>query len=255
MHTEILTIPCLQDNYAYIIHNHKRKETFLIDAPESFPIIKILEEKNWKLKKIIFTHHHSDHIMGTNDLVKKYNPILVGAKTDTHRLPILKEKIKVNQILKIGDLRFDIIDAPGHTIGHLAFYCNELEALFTGDSLMAFGCGRLFEGTAAMMLKTLNQFKKLPIETKIYSGHEYAIKNLEFALSVDSENIALQKKYLQIKDQINRNLPSVPSTLKDELKINPFLRANTIEIKTALDMVNDTNENVFAELRRRRDSF
>ena len=168
---------------------------------------------------------------------------------------MLKEKIKVNQILKIGDLRFDIIDAPGHTIGHLAFYCNELEALFTGDSLMAFGCGRLFEGTAAMMYKTLNQFKKLPIETKIYSGHEYAIKNLEFALSVDSENIALQKKYLQIKDQINRNLPSVPSTLKDELKINPFLRANTIEIKTALDMVNDTNENVFAELRRRRDLF
>ena len=120
---------------------------------------------------------------------------------------------------------------------------------------MAFGCGRLFEGTPAMMWKTLSQFKKLPLDTKIYSGHEYAIKNLKFALSIDSENKDLQKKYVQIKDLIYRNLPSVPSTIRDELKINPFLRANTIEIKTALNMVKDTNENVFAELRRRRDSF
>ena len=255
MHIEILTIPCLQDNYAYIIHNHKRNETFLIDAPESFPIIKKLEKNNWKLKKIIFTHHHSDHIMGTNDLVEKFNPILVGADTDAHRLPLLRERIKVNEILNLGDLRFDIIDVPGHTIGHLAFYCQELGALFTGDSLMAFGCGRLFEGTPIMMWKTLNQFKNLPHETKIYSGHEYAIKNLEFALSIDSENKALQRKYVQIKDLIYRNLPSVPSTMKDELEINPFLRANTKEIKTALNMLNDTNENVFAELRRRRDSF
>ena len=255
MHTEIHTIPCLQDNYAYIIHNHKRNETFLIDAPESFPIIKKIEENNWKLKKIVFTHHHSDHIMGTNDLVKKFKPVLVGSETDSHRLPILGEKLKVNEILNLGNLRFEIIDVPGHTIGHIAFYCNELDALFTGDSLMAFGCGRLFEGTPAMMWKTLSKFKKLPLDTKIYSGHEYAIKNLEFALSIDSENKDLQKKYVQIKDLIYRNLPSVPSTIKDELKINPFLRANTTEIKKALNMVKDTNENVFAELRRRRDSF
>ena len=99
MHTEIHTIPCLQDNYAYIIHNHKRNETFLIDAPESFPIIKKIEENKWKLKKIVFTHHHSDHIMGTNDLVKKFKPVLVGSETDSHRLPKLGEKLKVNEIL------------------------------------------------------------------------------------------------------------------------------------------------------------
>ena len=255
MHTEIHTIPCLQDNYAYIIHNHKRNETFLIDAPESFPIIKKIEEKNWKLNKIVFTHHHSDHTMGTNDLVKKFKPILAGSETDSHRLPVLGETLKVNEILNLGNLRFDIIDVPGHTIGHLAFYCKELDALFTGDSLMAFGCGRLFEGTPAMMWKTLIQFKKLPLDTKIYSGHEYAIKNLEFALSIDSENKDLKKKYVQIKDLIDRNLPSVPSTIRDELKINPFLRANTTEIKAALNMVKESNENVFAELRRRRDSF
>ncbi len=255
MHTEILTIPCLQDNYAYIIHNHKRNETFLIDAPESFPIIKKLEENNWKLKKIVFTHHHSDHTMGTNDLVKKFNPILAGSEADTHRLPELSEKVKVNEILHLGNLRFNIIDAPGHTVGHLAFYCQEIRALFTGDSLMVFGCGRLFEGTPAMMWKTLSQLKNLPLDTKIYSGHEYALKNLEFALSIDSENKNLQKKYVQIKDSIYRNLPSVPSTIRDELKINPFLRANTREIKKALNMVKDTSENVFAELRKRRDLF
>ena len=120
---------------------------------------------------------------------------------------------------------------------------------------MAFGCGRLFEGTPAMMWKTLSQFKKLPLDTKIYSGHEYAIKNLEFALSIDSDNKDLQKKYVQIKDLIYRNLPSVPSTIRDELKINPFLRADTTEIKTALNMLKDTDEKVFTELRRRRDSF
>ena len=255
MHTEILTIPCLQDNYAYIIHNHKRNETFLIDAPESLPIIKKLEENNWKLKKIVFTHHHSDHTMGTNDLVKKFNPILAGSEADTHRLPELSEKVKVNEILHLGNLRFNIIDAPGHTVGHLAFYCQEIRALFTGDSLMVFGCGRLFEGTPAMMWKTLSQLKNLPLDTKIYSGHEYALKNLEFALSIDSENKNLQKKYVQIKDSIYRNLPSVPSTIRDELKINPFLRANTREIKKALNMVKDTSENVFAELRKRRDLF
>ena len=255
MHTEILTIPCLQDNYAYIIHNHKRNETFLIDAPESYPIIKALEENNWGLKKIIFTHHHSDHIMGTDDLVKKYNPIIAGAEFDTHRLPIVGEKIKINQVLKLGDLMFDVLDVPGHTIGHLAYYCKELRAIFTGDSLMVFGCGRLFEGTPAMMWKTLKKFKKLPLNTKIYSGHEYAIKNLEFALSIDSENKELQNKYVLIKDMINKNLPSVPTTIKDELNCNPFLRANICEIKNAVNMENDTNENVFAELRKRRDSF
>ena len=255
MQTEIITIPCLQDNFAYIIHNQKLNETFLIDAPESLPIITVLEKNNWRLKKIILTHHHSDHIMGAKDLKEKYNSKLVGAHADMHRLPKLDKKIKVEQILDLGGLKFETIDVPGHTIGHLAYYCKKIGVLFTGDSLMAFGCGRLFEGTPAMMWKTLKKFKKLPLYTKIYSGHEYTIKNLEFALSVDTENIKIKKKLVEVKDLIKNNLPSVPTTIKDELEINPFLRANSLEIKKHLNMETDTDENVFTELRNRRDVF
>ena len=255
MHTEIITIPCLDDNYAYIIHNHKRNETFLIDAPESSPIIKTLEKNSWKLKKIIITHHHSDHIMGINDLKKKYNPIIVGADSDSHRLPTLGEKIKVNQILNLGDLKFEVIDTPGHTIGHIAIYCKELSVVFTGDSLMVFGCGRLFEGTPETMWETLNKFKKLPEETKVYSGHEYAIKNAEFAVSVSPNNKKVIKRYNNLKKLIKQSLPSTPSTIKEELETNPFLRANNLEMKKSLNMDYESNVNVFAKLRNLRDSY
>ena len=255
MNTEILTIPCLQDNYAFIIHNHKLNETFLIDAPESYPIIDILEKKNWGLEKIILTHHHSDHVMGINDLIKKYDPSIIGADADKHRLPILGERINANTILTLGNLKFEIIDVPGHTIGHLAFYCKEISALFSGDSLMAFGCGRLFEGTPAMMWNSLNKLKKLPPDTKVYSGHEYAIKNLEFALSIDRDNEVLQNKYITVKNLVGKSLPSVPSTIKDELETNPFLRANNFELKKILNMENESDEDVFAELRKKRDIF
>ena len=163
--------------------------------------------------------------------------------------------INANTILNLGDLRFEIIDVPGHTIGHLAFYCEEISALFSGDSLMAFGCGRLFEGTPAMMWNSLSKLKKLPLDTKVYSGHEYAIKNLEFALSIDKDNEVLQNKYISVKNLVGKSLPSVPSTIKDELEINPFLRANNFELKKIMNMENESDENVFAKLRNKRDVF
>ena len=255
MNIEIMTIKCLDDNYAYLLHNHEKNETFLIDAPEATPIIKKLKEKNWKLDKIFITHHHSDHVMGLNELSTKYNPTILGSESDSHRLPKLDEKLKVNQILNLGDFKFDVIDVPGHTIGHIALFSRELESVFTGDSLMVFGCGKLFEGTPSMMWKTLNKLKKLPENTKVYSGHEYALKNLEFAISIDQNNNELHKKLTLIKNKLEKGIPSVPSTIKDELGHNIFLRANSPQIKRFLNMENETAEHVFAELRRRRDIF
>ena len=254
MHTEILTIPCLQDNYAYIIHNHKRNETFLIDAPEALPIIKKLEENNWKLNKIIFTHHHSDHVMGTNDLVKKFNPILVGSEIDTRRLPILREKLKVNEILNLGNLKFDIMDAPGHTIGHLAFYCQEIGALFTGDSLMSFGCGRLFEGTPEMMWNSLKKLKSLPDDTKVYCGHEYTLSNAKFLQSVISNDL-INKKIEELKKLELDKTPSIPSTIKEEKELNLFFQSDNSDLKIQLNMKDKTDEETFAYLRNLKDNF
>ena len=197
---------------------------------------------------VIGTSGHIDH--GKTSLVQA----LTGKNTDS----LDQEKLR-GMTIDIGfaylENKVTIIDVPGHTIGHLAFYCEEISALFSGDSLMAFGCGRLFEGTPAMMWNSLNKLKKLPLDTKVYSGHEYAIKNLEFALSIDRDNEFLQNKYITVKNLVGKSLPSVPSTIKDELETNPFLRANNFELKKIMNMENESDENVFAKLRNKRDVF
>ena len=251
----IIQIPVLIDNYIYLLIDKDTSKCACVDPALSQPVIDVLNKLNLNLDFILNTHHHNDHVGANLELKNKYNCKIAGNENDKKRIPGIDIFLQEDDNLQIGKSECKVIEVSGHTLGHICFYFKNNNAIFCGDTLFSLGCGRLFEGTPIMMWKTLNQFKNLPHETKIYSGHEYAIKNLEFALSIDSENKALQRKYVQIKDLIYRNLPSVPSTIKDELEINPFLRANTKEIKTALNMLNDTNENVFAELRRRRDSF
>ena len=251
----IVIIPCLQDNYAYLIHDPKSQETALIDAPEHKPIISELDKRGWKLQKILLTHHHMDHVSGLEPLLKAYNPIVFGAERDQERLPSLHFKLKEGDIFNVGEYDFLVYDVSGHTIGHIAVYSQLAEVMFTADSLMALGCGRLFEGSAELMWQSLNKLMALPPATLIYSGHEYSEKNLAFAISVEPENKALVIRGETIRENCKSRKPNIPNSLAVELETNPFLRVKEPNLKKLLNMETSSNTEVFARLRKMRDNF
>lgn len=255
MPAQIITIPCLSDNYAYLIHIAETGETALVDAPEAAPIQAALEEKGWALNAILLTHHHNDHIAGVEALRAAYGARVIGGAKDAHRLPPLDEEVSEGSRLSVIGLEVEVADVSGHTVGHIAFYMPELGAAFTADSLMALGCGRLFEGDAPMMWASLSRLARLPEDTLIYSGHEYTEANARFALTVDPGNENLKARAAHIAKLRQAGTPTVPSTLAEEKATNPFLRAADPAIRTHLGMQNAADEAVFAEIRRRKDSF
>jgi hydroxyacylglutathione hydrolase len=255
MAVEIFTIPCLHDNYAYIVHDNETNKNSLFDAPEAKSIIAFLKKKNWNLEFILITHHHSDHINGINELSNVFGCKIIGSQDDKKRLPPLDKEVAKGEILTIGSLELKILDVPGHTLGHIAYYCASEGIIFTGDSLMALGCGRLFEGSSTEMYKSLEEISYLPDETLIYSGHEYAFNNARFALSIEADNQHLKNRFELIKSNLQKQIPNVPVTLLEEKRTNPFLRAHVSEIKKSLNMTDKKNECVFAELRRLKDNF
>ena len=222
-------IPCLQDNYSYLIIDEDKLEACVVDPSEAKPIINYLSDKNINLKYILNTHHHYDHIGGNTELKKKFGTVVLGFNGDAKRIPEIDILLKDNEIWNIGNFKAKIIHIPGHTTGHICFYFFEENLLFTGDTLFSLGCGRIFEGTYEQMYNSLNKLKSLPKETKIYCGHEYTLNNSKFCLEHDSENSSLLKKIEFIKKQRNNNLPTIPSTLQDEIDCNIFLRANDLK--------------------------
>ena len=248
-------IPCLSDNYAYLIRDDKTNKNILVDAPEPGPIETYLDKKALSLDAILITHHHNDHIDGINYLKIKYSPKVIGAKRDKHRLPPLDVEVEEGKELKIGSKTFEIYDVDGHTIGHIAYGLLEDKALFSGDSLMVMGCGRLFEGTPEDMWKSLKKLKQLPKDIMIYSGHEYTKSNIEFALSVDPQNEKLKARRIRTLDSIAKGIPTVPSTLEEELETNPFLRESEASILDNIDTVASDPVSRFAKIRALKDNF
>ncbi len=253
MSPEIVTVPCLADNYAYLLHDSASGATAVIDVPEARPILAALAERGWTLGDILITHHHADHIGGVAELRAATGARVTGAAADAHRLPPLDRAVREGDILTIGETAGRVLDVPGHTIGHIAFHFPG--ALFSADSLMVMGCGRLFEGDAPTMWKTLTKLAALPPETLIFSGHEYAVTNAAFALTLDSANETLKKRAKDITARRAAGKPTVPAPLALELETNPFLRARGAEMKALLGMSERTDADVFAEIRRRRDRF
>ena len=232
-------IPCLQDNYSYLIIDEKNLEACVVDPSEAKPIIDYLSGKNINLKYILNTHHHYDHIGGNTELKKKFGSIVLGFNGDAKRIPEIDILLKDNEIWNSGNFKAKIIHIPGHTLGHICFYFFDENLLFTGDTLFSLGCGRIFEGTYEQMYDSLNKLKSLPKETKIYCGHEYTLNNSKFCLEHDSENSSLLKKIEFIKKQRNNNLPTIPSTLQDEIDCNIFLRANDLKTFSKLRDLKD----------------
>ena len=253
--SSIEIIPCLSDNYAYIIRDEQTNKNILVDAPEHAPIERYLDDKDMNLDFILITHHHSDHIDGINHLKLKYSPKVIGAKRDRHRLPQLDIEVEEGKQLTIGSKTFDIYDVDGHTVGHIAYSLLEDKALFTGDSLMVMGCGRLFEGSPEDMWKSLEKLKQLPEDFMIYSGHEYTRSNIEFAVTVDPQNEKLLSRRRKELEKLQKGLPTIPSTLREELDTNPFLRESELSIVDHLDMANLDPISRFAKIRALKDNF
>lgn len=251
----IVTIPCLTDNYAYLLHDPATGATAVVDVPDSAPVEAALEERGWQLSDILVTHHHHDHVDGVEPLRSRTGARVWGAASDAERLPPLDHALREGDEVAVGDLKGRVIDVSGHTVGHIAFRFPAANAVFTADSLMALGCGRLFEGTAPQMWESLSKLATLPRETLVCSGHEYTQANARFALTIEPDNAALQARARGIDELRAKDEATVPSRLAEELDTNPFLRAGLPEVKSNLGMAEAKDEDVFAEIRRRKDAF
>ena len=235
----VTPIPCLTDNYAYLIERNGRAA--VVDPSETEAVVRVVEERKVKLVQIWNTHHHWDHVGGNRDLKKRYGCQVVGSWVDRYRVPEVDLTFDDNQGFLFEGLTVEVLSIPGHTIGAIAFYLPEIKSVFTGDTLFVLGCGRLFEGTPQQMWESLLRLTSLPDETQIYCGHEYARQNAEFARTVNPHDAALAKRITEIETKLNNLQPSVPSSVANEKLTNPFLTAGSIDR--------------FAELRRLKDTF
>tara|TARA_B100001123_G_C14884023_1_gene857104 strand:- start:30 stop:749 length:720 start_codon:yes stop_codon:yes gene_type:complete len=236
---KIEIIKCLQDNYSYLLIDETNNSACVIDPSESKPIINYIEKNKIKLKFILNTHHHFDHVGGNKDLKKKYNSKVIGFEKDKNRIPDIDIIISDREIWKNESFEAKIYHIPGHTSGHICYYFFNENILFTGDTLFSLGCGRIFEGTFEQMFSSLQLIKSFPLETKIYCGHEYTLKNSEFCIMYDKKNSALIEKIEIIKNKLEKGLATVPSTIKEELQCNIFLRAKDLQSFSKLRELKD----------------
>ncbi len=252
---KIKIVKCLKDNYSYLILDEIKLTCAIVDPSESSPIINEIEKNNLKLKYILNTHHHYDHVGGNKVLKEKYNCKIVGFEKDKNRIPEIDITLKDNQKWKNELFECLILHMPGHTSGHICIYIKELNALFKVDKLFSLGCGKIFEGTYKEMYESLNKLKKFPPNTRIYCGHEYTKKNSDFCLSIDSKNYKLINKINNINKNIQNGSPTIPSILSDELECNIFLRSNTIEIQKQIGINRPNPIEAFTKLRDLKDNF
>jgi hydroxyacylglutathione hydrolase len=255
MPLEIVTIPCLKDNYAFLAHDRATGQTAVVDVPEAAPIAAALRVRRWRLSHVILTHHHWDHVDGLAALLAEHPATVIGAAADAHRLPPLDVAVAEGDRIVIGSDEGRVIDVSGHTLGHIAIHFPASAVVFTADSLMALGCGRLFEGTPAQMYASLAKLAALPDDTLVCSGHEYTASNAKFAATIEPENAALISRIEKIETARAQGRPTVPSLLSTERATNPFLRADSPEIQANLGLTGADPVTVFTEVRRRKDSF
>jgi hydroxyacylglutathione hydrolase len=253
---EILQIPVLTDNYIYLAHEPNGWATAAIDPALAGPVLKALDEKGWTLTHILNTHHHTDHVGGNLELKRATGCAVVAMARDKERIPGIDVAVEEGDVIGLGHAEARVLDVPGHTSGHIAFWFAEDDALFCGDTLFGLGCGRLFEGHAEEMWASLEKIRALPPATRIYCAHEYTEANGRFAWTVEPENPALAERLSRVKTLREQGLPTIPSLLKEELAANPFLRPESPDIRRHLHFGKTAdNWRVFAELRLRKDGF
>lgn len=250
---DIITIPVLTDNYIYMVHG--AGQTVVIDPSVAPPVLKVLQEKSWHLDYILNTHHHPDHIGGNTMLAEKTGAKVIGFQGDKARIPDIAIMVEEGNILELCGEKVIVMHVPAHTMGHIAYYWPESQRLFCGDTLFAMGCGYLFEGNAEHLHASLQRLVQLPASTRIYCAHEYTEANGRFALTVEPGNNALVERMERVKKLRAQQLPTLPTTLVEELRTNPFLRCHSSEIRKKLGMEKSQDSEVCGALRHLKDNF
>ncbi len=225
---EVSLIPVLSDNYIFVLRPSDTDEVMVVDPAESKSVLQWLSRHHLKLGQIWNTHHHSDHVGGNLELKEAANCKIVGSKNDRVRIPGIDHGVMSGDSVKWGPMTFEVWAMDGHTLGHIAYVSREPAIVFIGDTLFGMGCGRLFEGTPEQMYDSLQKLKALDPNTLIFCTHEYTLKNSQFALSVDPNNVALKERAVIVANLRKQNQPTVPLLLSDELATNPFLRAKDV---------------------------
>jgi hydroxyacylglutathione hydrolase len=252
---EIHQFICGDDNFGLLLHDPALNLTASVDTPDTHTIRETLRAKGWTLTHIFTTHHHSDHTEGHEELKRETNCVVVASTHDRARVPGVTQTVDDSAEFSFGGHVVKVIGTPGHTLGHVAYWIPGADAVFVGDTLFSLGCGRLFEGDAAMMWQSLQKLTALPPETQVYCGHEYTQANARFALMVEPDNAALQKRAAEVSMLRASGRFTLPVTMAEEMATNPFLRPDGTEIQSRLGMVGAPLAAVFGELRARKDKF
>jgi hydroxyacylglutathione hydrolase len=234
-------VPVLSDNYAWLLRCDADGSTAIVDPPELAPVLAAVEAAGGRLDWIVLTHHHADHIAAAEDVRQRTGARIAGAGADAARLPPLDLELAEGDRFALGACAAEVMETPGHTVGHISLFFPDGAVLLCGDTLFSLGCGRLLEGTAAQMWHSLSRLSALPPETLVCCGHEYTLSNARFAVTAEPENEALAVYAEQVRAMRAQHRPTLPSRLADELACNPFLHAASAA--------------AFAELRRRKDQF
>lgn len=253
---DVKILPALQDNYMYLIIDKTTRDAAIIDPVDPERVIAAVEREKVNLKQVLTTHHHWDHAGGNTKLVQTFKSHLDVYGGDD-RIESLTNKVKHNDTFKIGMLNVECLHTPCHTTGHICYNVtsNDNEsAVFTGDTLFLGGCGRFFEGTPTQMYSALiNILSKLPDETKVFCGHEYSLQNLAFGAHVEPNNVEIQEKIKWAKQQREENQPTVPSTIGEEKRINPFMRVLVKDVQDHAGKLDGID--VMGAIRKEKDSF
>jgi len=255
MPAETRLFSCLNDNYGVLVHDTESGATASIDAPEAAPIEAALKATGWKLTDILVTHHHADHTGGIAALKDKYKCRVVAPAAEAEAIPAVDLSVREGDKVMVGKLTANVIETPGHTSGHIAYWFHADKLAFVGDTLFSIGCGRVIEGTPGMMWRSLTKLRDLPNDTKIFCGHEYTAANIRFARTIEPDNQVLAAREAQVNQQIAAGEPTIPVTIGDEKLANPFLRADQPEVAATIGMAGKPATQVFAEIRARKNKF
>lgn len=255
MPAEIHLFRCLKDNYGVLLHDPDDGATAAIDAPEAQPVEEALSQTGWRLTDILVTHHHSDHTGGIADLKKRHVCRVIAPRKEAARIPGVDVTIREGDFVTVGSMVGRVLETPGHTAGHVSYWFKSEKLVFVGDTLFSIGCGRVLEGTPEMMWQSLVKLRNLPLDTKIYCGHEYTAANVHFALTIEPQNAALRARAEEVVRLCGAGRPTIPTTIASEKVANPFLRADLPSLAASLDMSGATPAQVFAVIRARKDRF
>lgn len=243
------------DNYGYLVHDPETGATAAIDAPEEKAIREALARTGWKLTDILVTHHHADHVEAIAPLKAAFRARVTGPRNEKDKIAGLDVLVSGGDTVKVGNIELGVYDAPGHTLGHIVYHDPAGKHLFTADALFSLGCGRMFEGTPGPMWEGLKRLRELPDDTLLYCGHEYTLANAKFARSIDPGNTALKIRAGEIEHLRESGRFTIPVTLGEEKRTNPFLRADDPAMAKLMNMPGAAPADVFAAIRKAKDSF